>query len=973
MQNSESFSHCAHLPDNHKHQLHCFRGSLVSEDLPLQDDDDKPSSRDPTLPAIEDTFVDDDKNVDTSKWARSLQVHPYLSTLFSNNKDRENAIALLVNSGLPLLQKALTAQEKQLHLLTEEGLRLSNEAKVKAQSEFKRTGRLLAQMKSTNNDLREQNFAFDDQISAMKIVRSHLDEDVLALNNVVTRQQDFNSALQREKVELEQKLQDFSMTCSARISEKAQIFAAEKASLEESHKLKISFLVEKFSGSSCEPNGSTNVPTSGYIQHHKPDDVYHRFVSNHKQGSPSYVQPLMHTTSSQEDMRLQDMHSHNMYAIGDNGPPPNPGGPPGGDGSPPHHTGKPFDDDNVSVADSVCTEIFNDMDFYEKCYYKIGCHLKEDRNIDDKLDIVTTKCGDSTLDAINALDTNDTSSYHTFQRGEVISQGLEKRRIQSTKNLLGFLDPTMMAAGTWNSKISKGELALIPSIDKMDALSLARLVEKHVRSNLRTYYAISPDIHELIKSFNGATNLFERPRHDKIDGYGTIVDMHVREKYVIASKILYEDLKFALSKQLGKLALAQAVVAYGPQNKLSTKCQNNDGVQLLFALLCTRLPNMNVIKLQMKIELTTAAMVQFDTYDPLEVVDQLSPVAKRSEDLLEGRPKILYEDAIGNIAQALIFRVNNFSTFLTRWVECADATYAEDCVPLIQSFYADIKRAVVIFRGVNSFDNKSFWSKCVKRGHSAITADVQSIIDTRSKAYTAVKTQTSGNTPFRDTQANVATTVVLCQSITCGALATTGKGYPISPKFLKLVPNAQLCALCYSQCVKTKSNVQLENGKVFEYKDKPSRGKGGKHIRSTDATLRKYAKMAGEATINQLATEFGLHLEPGNSCFRRTTVPEPSSAPSASTEEDTKVIVKFAEHCRKQESIIEHLKADAASTTRALPASSSNDSTSYEAHIQRICSESVEVNDLLAKQQQLEADQLALTAQLSAKGYNAST
>jgi hypothetical protein len=279
---------------------------------------------------------------------------------------------------------------------------------------------------------------------------------------------------------------------------------------------------------------------------------------------------------------------------------------------------------------------------------------------------------------------------------------------------------------------------------------------------------------------------------------------------------------------------------------------------------------------------------------------------------------------------------------------------------------------VVIFRGVNSFDNKNFWSKCVKRGHSAITADVQSIIDTRSKAYTAVKTQ-GGTTPFRDTQANVAATVVLCQSITCSALATTGKGYPISPKFLKLVPNAQLCALCYSQCVKTKSNVQLENGKVFEYKDKPSRGKGGKQIRSTEATLRKYAKMAGEATIHQLATEFGLHLEPGKPCFRREPVPESSPTPSASTEEDTKAIVKFAEHCRKQECIIEHLKADAASTKRALPATSSDDSTSYKAHIQRICTESVEVNDLLAKQQQLEADQLALTAQLSAKGYNAST
>ena len=931
-----------------------------------------PPTRDTSLPAIEDTCVDDDKNVDTSQWVRSLQVHPYLATLFSNDKDKDNAIALLVNSGLPLLQRALSAQEKRLHLLTEEGLRLSNETKIQAQSEFKRSGRILAQMKSTNNDLRGEMLASDDKISAMKIVKSHLDEDVLALTKVVSRQQDLQDTLQREKFELEQKLQDFSVTCADRISGKAQIFAAEKASLEESHKLKIAFLVEKFSGSSCEPNGSTIVHGLGYNQQSKPDEVYQRFVSNHKQSSLNGQlahDRTMHTSSLQDGMHSQN----NGHAIGNDGPPPNPGGPPGDDGGPPHHTGKPFDDDTVSIADSVCTDIFNEMDFYEKCYYKIGCHLKEDRNIDNKLDIVTTKCGDSTLDAINALDTNDTSSYHTFQRGEVISQGLEKRRIQSTKSLLGFLDPTMMAAGTWNSKISKGELAPMASIDKMDALSLGRMVEKHVRSNLRTYYAIAPDIHELITSFNGATNLFERPRHDKIDKYGTIVDVHVREKYEIASKILYEDLKFALSKQLGKLALAQAVVAYGPQNKLSTKCQNNDGVQLLFALLCTRLPNMNVIKVQMKIELTTAAMVQFDTYDPLEVVDQLSPVAKRSEDLLEGRPKILYEDAIGNIAQALIFRVNNFSTFLTRWVECEDAAHAEDCVPLIQAFYADIKRAVVIFRGVNSFDNKNFWSKCVKRGHSAITADVQSIIDTRSKAYTAVKTQTGGTTPFRDTQANVATTVVLCQSITCSALATTGKGYPISPKFLKLVPNAQLCALCYSQCVKTKSNVQLENGKVFEYKDKPSRGKGGKQIRSTEATLRKYAKMAGEATIHQLATEFGLHLEPGKPCFRREPVSEPSPTLSASTEEDTKAIVKFAEHCRKQESIIEHLKADAASTTRALPASSSTDSTSYEAHIQRICSESVEVNDLLAKQQQLEADQLALTAQLSAKGYNAST
>ena len=634
------------------------------------------------------------------------------------------------------------------------------------------------------------------------------------------------------------------------------------------------------------------------------------------------------------------------------------------------------------------------MSWYDQCYHKISAHLRAEANIDATIEMAVAKAGDCAVDAIASMGVKDNGDYQIFQQGAAIVAGLEKKRVMECKTLINFLDPSTIDNS--GRAAVKQDLQTLPQIDKLDPLQLCRIIAKHVQKNLRTFYPLSPDINALVESFDASTNLFTRPGHCNSDEYATIQCDRVREKYSLASSILYNDIEHALSTQIGKLNLAQAIVSYGPLNKLSTKCTGHDGVQLLYALVCTRLPNMQTAKTSIKTELTVAAQMQFDMWDPCEVVDQLSHIVKQAEDMGEGRPKIIYEDCIGNIALALQFRVVALTSHIGHWGQCSDTKYAEDAVPLLQAFYADIKRAVLLFRQVSSFDSKTFWKGNARRTTATISPEARRIIDVRSKAYTAVSTShwsTLDDDPKNETDgaANESEATALqatrdkkngnskvrhCQSATCPGRLKTDNGHQISPKFLQYVKEAKLCGMCYTECVKNKKDVQLVNGERFIYR---SPDKAKKNKESSDSKLRKYANAAGKSVQKKMAEDYGLHIKEGVKFFdRRPVVKEADlfEAQEATVlNDDARKISEMANKVRSQETKIKQLEADMAAARSAHKnSSSSSPEDEMQSHLDRICRGDIDgkTTGMLAKQKVLAESQAALTAELASRGYTAS-
>ena len=450
--------------------------------------------------------------------------------------------------------------------------------------------------------------------------------------------------------------------------------------------------------------------------------------------------------------------------------------------------------------------------------------------------------------AIGEIGGDSKANYTNFQMGENIANGLKKQLESELIDMLCQLDQTVL---TKSSKAIHDlqPMNQLPVINPgTEAIAIAKLVCIFARDNLISMYPIYSDIVFLIESYDTTTGLFSKPRHCKSNGYDTIQDDEERDAYSLASNVLHSEVVKGLSNQPTRLTTAQTMVQYG-NGKFQTTAVHEDGVQLLFSLLCSILKDVGDVKQTMIKEFTVCAEAQFGKFDPSEVVAALSDLVTQANNMGEGRPKIPYDQCIGTIALMLIFREPNFDSFLKDWKQCPDANFIEDGVPLIRGFYSAITSAVASFRKVKSFDGKSFWARSAQ-AIDVTDANDRKLISKYETAYSATK-----EVSFEDheddaevkpvskrrgkTRANKsAAKPGFCQAKSCpGRKGSSGEGNAIGKQHLAWKPDSQLCSNCFFHCVKQETDIPLTDGTVFKYIAKPRKS-------NTDDKYKKFAKFA---------------------------------------------------------------------------------------------------------------------------------
>ena len=447
--------------------------------------------------------------------------------------------------------------------------------------------------------------------------------------------------------------------------------------------------------------------------------------------------------------------------------------------------------------------------------------------------------------AIDEIGEENKDNYDAFRMGENIANGLQKKAAHELMELLANLDRTVLTKSpkAIHDLLPMANLPIITT--NTDSMTIAKLGTLYVRDNLISMYPIYSDIVDIEASYDPTTGLFTKPRHCKSDGYSTIKDAEEREAYSLASAVFHSELVRSLSRQSSRLTTAETTVQYG-SGKFSTTATNEDGVQLFFSLLCSILKDVRDIKQTMIKELTVCAEAQFGKFDPLEVVAALSDKVTEANNMLEGRPKIPFDQCIGTIALGLIFREANFDSYLKQWKHCPDAKYLEDAVPLIRQFYSDITLAVTSFRKIKTFNSKTFWARNA-HAISLPDADDRKLISKYESAYSASTEDSDSDSDDNSSKtgkkvkfaAHQAHTPGHCRSKNCpGRKSGERNGNAISKSHLQWKADAKLCAQCFFDCVKTETDVPLLDGTVFKYVSKQGKGKSG----GTDAQYKKYAK-----------------------------------------------------------------------------------------------------------------------------------
>lgn len=447
--------------------------------------------------------------------------------------------------------------------------------------------------------------------------------------------------------------------------------------------------------------------------------------------------------------------------------------------------------------------------------------------------------------AIDEIGEENKDNYDAFRMGENIANGLQKKAAHELMELLANLDRTVLTKSpkAIHDLLPMANLPIITS--NTDSMTIAKLGTLYVRDNLISMYPIYSDIVDIESSYDPTTGLFTKPRHCKSDGYSTIKDAEEREAYSLASAVFHSELVRSLSRQSSRLTTAETTVQYG-SGKFSTTATNEDGVQLFFSLLCSILKDVRDIKQTMIKELTVCAEAQFGKFDPLEVVAALSDKVTEANNMLEGRPKIPFDQCIGTIALGLIFREANFDSYLKQWKHCPDVKYLEDSVPLIRQFYSDITLAVTSFRKIKTFNSKTFWARNA-HAISLPDADDRKLISKYESAYSASTEDSDSDSDDNSSHtgkkvkfaAHQAHTPGHCRSKSCpGRKTGEGNGNAISKSHLQWKADAKLCAQCFFDCVKTETDVSLLDGTVFKYVPKQGKGKSG----GTDNQYKKYAK-----------------------------------------------------------------------------------------------------------------------------------
>ena len=310
------------------------------------------------------------------------------------------------------------------------------------------------------------------------------------------------------------------------------------------------------------------------------------------------------------------------------------------------------------MSTSFSSEAFAALSKYDQGKAKIRAFYRKRAEIKAMSAKLSHTSNESTRKAIDEIGTDSQTYYKEFQMSENMANGLKRSEDRETMDLLVFLDPTVInkSPKAIHDHIPMSKMVNID--DKTEALAIAKFVSRYIRDNLSSMYPIASDIFDIEESHDGATGLFKKPRHCKENGYCSIVDDEERQNYDMASKAFFYELTNSLAHQSSRLTTAQTAVQYGG-GKFETTCTAEDGVQLFFALLCTLLKDVVDVKQVMIKELTVCAAVMFERHDPQEVVEQLSDKVTEAMNMSVGRPKITYEQCIGNIALALVFRVGN--------------------------------------------------------------------------------------------------------------------------------------------------------------------------------------------------------------------------------------------------------------------------------------------------------------------------
>ena len=507
---------------------------------------------------------------------------------------------------------------------------------------------------------------------------------------------------------------------------------------------------------------------------------------------------------------------------------------------------------NVSTLNNVETnsKVYDQSKAHVRNFFR---QRKEKKFLIDKANRGATA---SASKAIGEIGGDSKTNYTNFQMGENIANGLKKQLEFELIDMLSLLDQTVL---TKNSRAIHDlqPMEKLPTISSTtEAMAIAKLAGIYARDNLISMYPIYSDIVFLIESYDTTTGLFPKPRHCKSNAYATIQDDEERDAYNLASTVLYSELVRALSEQPTRLTTAQTAVQHG-SGKFQTTAMHEDGVQLLFSLLCSILKDVGDIKQTMIKELTVCAEAQFAKYDPFEVVAALSDLVTQACNMGVGRPKIPYDQCIGTIAMMLIFREANFDSFLKDWKHCPDPKYNDDAVPLIRGFYSSITLAVNHFRKIKSFNSKNFWAKSAQAIDVSDASD-RKIISKYETAYSASSNEDSDDencvkvkgafgkgsrrgkqSDQHDQRALKTGKLGFCQATKCPGRKGTGEGNAIGKQHLAWKPDSQLCSSCFFHCVKQETDIPLTDGTSFKYIAKPKKGSS-----STDTKFKKWAKFA---------------------------------------------------------------------------------------------------------------------------------
>jgi hypothetical protein len=448
----------------------------------------------------------------------------------------------------------------------------------------------------------------------------------------------------------------------------------------------------------------------------------------------------------------------------------------------------------------------------------------------------------------------DVKVMSQFRELDTIIKSMHGQETKLQERFLNTLDERVAGSGTRRvtPHFPLKELNALNDASPKPAKIMANVMQ-HIKQHLSTFAPIFPWIMKLAESLNGKSGLFEKPLPANANFHETLSKNELGP-YIGANKTLWDDLMNALDngkndKFKDLSSTCQGTVKYGIAGSLETQAEKDDGMQFLYSLLCSQAQDVQVLKSEITMKLSTVACAQFMKHHPGQVCDKLQTVVTQALDFEGGAPKIAYSASIGLWANALIGRNPLFMNAIMKWITCpkGNSEWQDDAIPAMRSFFADVKAMVTVIQKPPSFQQPT-WARTastvpIKKDEER---EILECMETAFAVHAEEDDDANAGAHYGEKDRGGKRTQQKHDSKTkrCMAKGCSGKNGPnksgnvIHSSVLKASPRPdeiKCCLECFIKMVNSKQDLDLSDGTKLKYKE-PSRSKSARKAQSKNVS-----------------------------------------------------------------------------------------------------------------------------------------